>query len=89
LGENQSISANQIQNVLGSEQVNALAAKMGVDPAQASQFLAQYLPNIVDKLTPTGKVDPNADHQEGLAALLPSLLQSLQGAAPGGQPAQP
>ena len=88
VGENQSISANQIQNVLGSEQVNALAAKMGVDPAQASNFLAEYLPNIVDKLTPTGKVDPNADHQQGLAALLPSLLQSLRGEATGGQSAQ-
>jgi uncharacterized protein YidB (DUF937 family) len=89
VGENQPISSNQVQNVLGSEQVNALAAKMGVDPAQASNFLAEYLPNIVDKLTPTGKVDPNADHQQGLAALLPSLLQSLRGEAPGGQPAQP
>jgi uncharacterized protein YidB (DUF937 family) len=89
VGENQSISANQIQNVLGSEQVKALAAKMGVDPAQASNFLAEYLPNIVDKLTPTGKVDPNADHQQGLAALLPSLLQNLRGEAPGGQSVQP
>jgi len=88
VGENQSISANQIQNVLGSEQVNALAAKMGVDPAQASNFLAEYLPNIVDKLTPTGKVDPNADHQQGLTALLPSLLQSLRGEAPDGQSAR-
>jgi uncharacterized protein YidB (DUF937 family) len=35
MGENQSISSNQIQNVLGSEQVKALAAKMGVDPDQA------------------------------------------------------
>ncbi len=58
-------------------------------PAQASHFLAEYLPKIVDKLTPTGKVDPNADHQQGLAALLPSLLQSLRGEAPGGQSAQP
>ena len=88
VGENQTISSNQIQNVLGSEQVNALATKMGVDPAQASQFLAEHLPKIVDKLTPTGKVDPNADHQQGLAALLPSLLQSLRGEAPGGQSAQ-
>jgi uncharacterized protein YidB (DUF937 family) len=79
MGENQSISGNQIQNVLGSDQVSALAAKMGVDPAQASHFLAEYLPKIVDKLTPAGKVDPTADHQQGLAALLPSLLQSLQG----------
>lgn len=85
MGENQPISGNQIQNVLGSDQVNALAAKMGVDPAQASHFLAEYLPKIVDKLTPAGKVDPAADHQQGLAALLPSLLQSVQGQAPRGQ----
>jgi uncharacterized protein YidB (DUF937 family) len=77
MGENQSISSNQIQNVLGSEQVKALAAKMGVDPDQASHFLAEYLPKIVDKLTPEGKVDPTADHQQGLANLLPALLQSL------------
>src|SRR5947199_10449616 len=83
MGENQPISGNQIQNALGSEQVNALAAKMGVDPAQASHFLAEYLPKIVDKLTPAGKVDPTADHQQGLAALLPSLLQTL-GSNPSG-----
>ncbi len=84
LGENQPISGDQIQKVLGSEQVNALAAKMGVDPAQASHFLAEYLPKVVDKLTPSGQVDPNADHQQGLADLLPALLQSL-GGKPAGQ----
>jgi len=88
MGENQPVFGNQIQNALGSDQVSALAAKMGVDPAQASHFLAEYLPKIVDKLTPTGKVDPTADHQEGLSALLPSLLQSLQGEASSGQSAE-
>jgi len=77
MGENQSVSTDQIQNALGSEQVNAIATRMGVDPAIASTFLAEYLPKIVDKLTPAGKIDPGADHQQGLAALLPSLLQSL------------
>ena len=79
MGENQPVSSGQVQNALGSEQVKALAAKMGIDPAQASSFLAEYLPKVVDKLTPEGKVDPAADHQQGLAALLPSLLQSLSG----------
>jgi uncharacterized protein YidB (DUF937 family) len=79
MSENEAISSNQVQNALGSDQVKALAAKMGIDPAQASSFLAEYLPKIVDKLTPEGKVDPTADHQQGLAALLPSLLQSLAG----------
>jgi len=88
MGENQAISSNQIQNALGSDQVNALAAKMGIDPAQASNFLSEYLPKIVDKLTPAGKIDPAADHQQGLAALLPSLLQSLGGQSSGEQSAQ-
>ena len=88
MGENQPISNNQIQNALGSEQVNAIATRMGVDPAVASTFLAEYLPKIVDKLTPAGKIDPAADHQQGLAALLPSLLQNLGGQSSTGQSAQ-
>jgi len=88
MGENQPVSNNQVQHALGSEQINAIATRMGVDPAVASTFLAEYLPKIVDKLTPAGKIDPNADHQQGLAALLPSLLQSLGGQASGDQSAQ-
>jgi uncharacterized protein YidB (DUF937 family) len=88
MGENQPVSSNQTQEALGSDQLRGIATKMGVDPNLASQFLAEYLPKIVDKLTPTGKVDPTVDHQQGLAALLPSLLQSLGGKPGGDQPAQ-
>ena len=88
MGENEPISSNQIQNVLGSEQVNAIATRMGVDPGIASTFLAEYLPKIVDKLTPAGKIDPTADHQQGLTALLPSLLQSLSGQSSSDGPAR-
>jgi len=80
MGENQSISGNQIQQVLGSDQVRGLATKMGIDPNQASTILAEYLPKVVDKLTPEGKVDPTADHQQSLASLVPALLQSFMGA---------
>ena len=79
MDQNQPISGDQIQKALGSEQVQALAAKLGIDPNQASHLLAEYLPKVVDKLTPAGKIDPNADHQQGLADLIPSLLQSLSG----------
>jgi uncharacterized protein YidB (DUF937 family) len=88
MGENQPVSTNQVQEALGSDQIRAIATKMGVDPNLASQFLAEYLPKIVDKLTPTGKVDPSADSQQGLAALLPSLLQSLSGESGRGQSTQ-
>ena len=88
MGENQPVSSGQVQNALGSDQISAIASRMGVDPAMASTFLAEYLPKIVDKLTPAGKIDPNADHQQGLAALLPSLLQSLAGQSSGDQSAR-
>ena len=88
MGENQPVSTGQVQNALGSEQINAIATRMGVDPGIVSTFLAEYLPKIVDKLTPAGKIDPAADHQQGLAAMLPSLLQSLGGHSSSDQSAQ-
>jgi uncharacterized protein YidB (DUF937 family) len=88
MGENQPVSSGQIQNALGSEQVSAIASRLGVDPAVASNFLAEYLPKVVDKLTPAGKIDPAADHQQGLVAMLPSLLQSLRGQASSDQTAR-
>jgi uncharacterized protein YidB (DUF937 family) len=85
-GQNESISGNQVQQALGSEQVRALASKVGIDPEQASQMLAQYLPKVVDKLTPQGQIDPNANHQANLTSLIPALLQSF-GRSGGGTPA--
>ena len=84
MDDNKTVSPDQIQKVICSEQIQALAAKLGVDPAKASAFLAEYLPKVVDKLTPTGQVETGANHSQALAALLPSLLQSLGGSAPGG-----
>ncbi len=81
-GENQPISGSDIHKVVGPEQVNALGAKLGIDPSQASHFLAEYLPKFVDQLTPGGKIDSSANHQQSLASLIPSLLQSF-----GGKPA--
>ena len=82
-GENKSISPEQISNLLGSEQLKSIASSLGLDPSQASGFLADYLPKIVDKLTPTGQLDPDADPSKGLAALLPALLSKFGGSDQG------
>ncbi|AOJ02011.1 MULTISPECIES: YidB family protein [Burkholderia] len=58
-GENQPISSETLQNVLGSDTVGALAQKIGVDPQQASGILAQVLPHIVNGATPNGEVPAN------------------------------
>lgn len=79
MGDNKSISPDQISKLLGSDLVNSLASGLGVDPSQASGFLADCLPKIVDKLTPSGQVDAAVDSSAGISALLPSLLASLGG----------
>ena len=55
-GRNLPISADQVQAVLGSAQVQALAARAGIDPARASAVIAQILPHLVDKATPNGQM---------------------------------
>src|SRR5207237_9934585 len=86
MGENQPVSSDQIQKALGSDQISALAARMGVDPALASKFLAQYLPKMVDQLLIKGNVDTTEDTRHGLAALLASLLTSRGSQCTGVQP---
>ena len=78
-GENKPIDPEHVEQVIGPDQISAIAAKLGVDPAQASQLLARFLPNVVDKLTPNGQLDPTADHSQSMAGMLPSLLQSFGG----------
>jgi uncharacterized protein YidB (DUF937 family) len=55
-GQNLPISAEQIQGVLGNEQVQQLAAKAGISPEEASSKIAELLPGMVDKLSPDGKL---------------------------------
>ncbi len=52
-GSNASVDAAQIQNALGGSLSNA-AAKVGLDTGSASNLLAQYLPNIINAITPNG-----------------------------------
>jgi len=55
-GQNQPISGDQLQSVLGSSQVANLAAKLGMSPDQAKSALSQILPEVVDKLSPQGQL---------------------------------
>ena len=55
-GQNLPISAEQIQSVLSNEHVKAFAEKAGISPEVASAKIAEFLPMMVDKLTPNGQV---------------------------------
>jgi uncharacterized protein YidB (DUF937 family) len=74
-GNNLPISAEQIQQVLGSSYVQELAAKMGINTADVAGSLASLLPQVVDKLTPDGQLPgDNKLLEAGLAGLKGLLL---------------
>jgi uncharacterized protein YidB (DUF937 family) len=60
-GDNKAIAAEKINSILGSAQVQQIAQKLGVDPNQASDLIANLLPQVIDKLTPDAKVEPNPE----------------------------
>jgi uncharacterized protein YidB (DUF937 family) len=57
-GANLPISAQQLHAAFGSDTIQSLAARLGVNPQQLAEKLAQALPQAIDKLTPNGVVAP-------------------------------
>jgi uncharacterized protein YidB (DUF937 family) len=55
-GQNMTVTADQINSVIGQGKIAEIARQAGIDPAQMSQLLAQALPHLVDKLTPGGRL---------------------------------
>lgn len=79
-GGNLPVSAEQIQGVLGNEQVQQFAQKLGISPDVASGHLAQLLPALVDHLTPNGQVPQGGIASEGLSVLEGFLSKGAQAA---------
>jgi len=59
-GANLPISAEEIQQALGSDKIKELAAATGLPLDKVAQMLAEHLPTVVDKATPDGKL-PSAN----------------------------
>jgi uncharacterized protein YidB (DUF937 family) len=72
-GPNPPISPAQLQQVMGSGQLQALASKLGLSPEAVTSQLAQVLPHLVDGLTPNGQL-PQGDLLGGAMGMLKKLL---------------
>ena len=53
-GPNQQVSPQQLQNVFGQDQVQAMAGQAGMQPHDFLSQLSQHLPNVVNGVTPNG-----------------------------------
>jgi uncharacterized protein YidB (DUF937 family) len=59
-GQNLPITAEQLQQVLGSDAVRQLAARFNIPVDQLAKVLAQQLPTVVDHASPDGKLPHSA-----------------------------
>jgi uncharacterized protein YidB (DUF937 family) len=60
-GQNQPIQPGTLGQVLGSQTVQDLAQKAGINPNDLLGQLAQHLPEIINQLTPNGRVPTQAE----------------------------
>jgi uncharacterized protein YidB (DUF937 family) len=58
-GANMSVNAEQIGAALGSSVLAGMAAKLNMTPDELSNKIAEYLPDVVNQLTPNGVVENN------------------------------
>jgi uncharacterized protein YidB (DUF937 family) len=63
-GQNQQISPGDLANALGADQIDQLSSQSGLSRDDLLNGLSQYLPKVVDHLTPNGRV-PTEDELSG------------------------
>ena len=71
-GANLPISASQVVQVLGSSTIQTAANKLGINADEISAKIAEYLPQVVDRMTPNGEVGKDSGN------LLATLLGMLK-----------
>jgi len=65
-GPNKAVAPGQISDALGPDVIDTLSQRTGLSKDQVVQMLSQVLPNVVDQLTPQGRLPS----QQELARLM-------------------
>lgn len=68
-GKNLPISGDQVKQVLGTGNVADLGARAGLNESDTSNALAGMLPQVIDKLTPDGKLPSEGDLSSKLSSM--------------------
>jgi len=55
-GENKAIAPGDLANALGADQIESLSAQSGLSRDDLLSGLSQYLPKVIDHLTPDGRL---------------------------------
>jgi uncharacterized protein YidB (DUF937 family) len=63
-GQNKQIAPGDLANALGADQISLLSSQSGLSRDELLSGLSQYLPQVVDHLTPDGRL-PTEDELSG------------------------
>ncbi len=79
-GQNMPISPDVLGQIFGQGQIQQMGRQFGVeDPSVASGGLAALLPELINQLTPQGRVEPQIQNASGdeLASLMEGLRRNF------------
>jgi uncharacterized protein YidB (DUF937 family) len=60
-GENKAIAPDDLAKALGADQIESLSAQSGLSRDELLSGLSQYLPKVVDHLTPEGRLPTESE----------------------------
>jgi uncharacterized protein YidB (DUF937 family) len=60
-GANQAVSADDMAKAVGPEELQQIAKQLGVSESEAADVVAKALPQVVDKVSPSGQLPADAD----------------------------
>ncbi len=75
-GENRPISPDQIKQALGADKLQQIAENLSISKESVSQHLSELLPQLIDKLTPNGKLPEAGNLGEALSMIKSKFLNS-------------
>lgn len=62
-GQNMAVSPERLENVLGRDAIGQMASKLGMSQKDMCGGLANVLPELVNQMTPQGKIPANANDE--------------------------
>lgn len=78
-GDNQPVAPEQVEAAIGPDVIQGFASKLGLNGSQILPLLAQFLPMIIDKLTPAGQLENEQPSTDTLQNVFASVIKSTLG----------
>jgi uncharacterized protein YidB (DUF937 family) len=60
-GPNEAVSGADMEKAVGADQMKEIAKQLGVSESEAADVVAKAVPEVVDKVSPDGKLPPEQD----------------------------